>query len=91
MLTRLLRLIGVGEEILVRLDQAVLVFHRPGLLWLGLALLLPVGYFIVRRQRTNLATASPRLRRAEPHPAGSPRLARPGARRPLPSARLRDR
>jgi hypothetical protein len=64
MLTRLLRLIGVGDEILVRLDQAVLAFQRPGLLWVGLALLVPVGCFIVRRQRTNLATATPGLRAA---------------------------
>lgn len=64
MSTRLLRLIGVGDEILVRLDQAVLAFQRPGLLWVGLALLVPVGYFIVRRQRTNLATATPGLRAA---------------------------
>jgi len=64
MLTYLLRLIGVGDEILVRLDQAVLAFQRPGLLWVGLALWIPTGFFIVRRQRANLATASPRLRTA---------------------------
>ena len=51
MLTQLLRLIGVGDEILVRLDQTVLAFQRPELLWVGLALLIPIGFFIVRRQR----------------------------------------
>jgi hypothetical protein len=64
MLTRFLKLIGVGDDILVHLDQAVLAFQRPGLLWLGLALLVPVGYWVIRRQRANLATASPGLRNA---------------------------
>jgi hypothetical protein len=43
-LIRLLKLIGVGDEILARLDQAVLVFERPGLVWVGLALLVPAGW-----------------------------------------------
>ncbi len=63
MLIRILKLIGVGDEILARLDQAVLAFQRPGLLWVGLALLVPAGWLIIRRQRRNLATASPGLRR----------------------------
>jgi hypothetical protein len=62
MLTSLLRLIGVGDEILVRLDQASLAVQRPGLFWVGLVLLVPVGFFVIRRQRANLATASPALR-----------------------------
>jgi len=64
MLLRILKMIGVGDEILARLDQAVLAFQRPGLFWVGLALLLPAGWFIIRRQRRNLATASPALRAA---------------------------
>jgi hypothetical protein len=64
MLTQLLSWIGVGDEILVRLDQAVLAFQRPGILWVGIAVLVPVGLFVVRRQRSNLATASPGLRAA---------------------------
>ena len=64
MLTYLLRLIGVSDEILVHLDQAVLAFQRPELLWVGLALLIPIGFFIIRRQHANLATATPGLRTA---------------------------
>ncbi len=64
MLFRILKMIGVGDEILARLDQAVLAFQRPGLLWVGLALLVPAGWFIIRRQRRNLAAASPALRAA---------------------------
>jgi hypothetical protein len=62
MLLRILKVIGVGDEILARLDQSVLAFQRPGLLWVGLVLLVPAGWFIVRRQRRNLSTASPALR-----------------------------
>jgi hypothetical protein len=64
MLNRFLQLLGVGDEVLARLDYAVLAFHRPELLWVGLVLLVPAGWFIVRRQRRNLATASPALRAA---------------------------
>jgi hypothetical protein len=64
MLLRILKMIGVGDDILARLDQAVLAFQRPGLLWVGLTLLVPAGWFIIRRQRRNLATASPALRTA---------------------------
>jgi len=64
MLIRILKVIGVSDDMLARLDQTVLVFQRPGLLWVGLALLLPVGWFIIRRQRRNLFTASLALRAA---------------------------
>jgi hypothetical protein len=55
-------MLGAGDDILARLDQAVLAFQRPGLLWLGLALFVPAGWVVIRRQRLNLATASPALR-----------------------------
>ena len=64
MLKWFLKTVGVGDEFLVRLDQAVLAFQRPGLLWVGLALLIPVSYYVVRRQRRNLGTASAGLRAA---------------------------
>jgi hypothetical protein len=64
MLIRILQWLGVSDEILARLDHAVLAFQRPGLLWVGIALLVPAGWFIIRRQRRNLATASPALRAA---------------------------
>ena len=51
-----LRSIGVTDEVLQHLDKAVLDFQRPAVLWVGLALLIPVGYLIVTRQRENLNT-----------------------------------
>ena len=64
MLKWFLKTIGVADDLLVRLDQAVLAVQRPGLFWVGLALLLPVGWFIVRRQRQNLAGVPAALRGA---------------------------
>ncbi len=64
MLKWLLVTIGVGDEFLVRLDQVSASVQRPGLLWVGLALLVPVAVFIVRRHRRNLGTAPPMLRAA---------------------------
>lgn len=64
MLDWLLKTIGVTDDLLVRLDQAALAVQRPGLLWLGLALLVPVGWFIIRRQRQSLASTPPALRGA---------------------------
>jgi hypothetical protein len=59
----LLKLVGVSGEFLEHIDQATLAFQRPRLLWVGLALLAPVGYYIYRRQDRNL-TAVPRALRA---------------------------
>ena len=59
MLKWLLQTLGVGDEFLVRLDQATLAVQRPGVLYVGLALLVPVAVFIVRRQRRNLSSTPP--------------------------------
>jgi hypothetical protein len=64
MLTWLLKTLGVGDELLVRLDEARLTVQRPGMLWVGLALLLPVAYLIIQRQRRNLHGSPPALRLA---------------------------
>lgn len=64
MLKWFLYTVGVGDEFLVRLDKASLAVQRPGVLWVGLALLAPVSVFIVLRQRRNLSTTPPALRGA---------------------------
>ena len=62
MVELLLKLIGVTDELLEHLDQATLAFQHPKLLWAGLVLLAPAGYFIYRRQQHNLATVPRGLR-----------------------------
>lgn len=57
-----LKIIGASDEIRAHLDQATLQFERPLVWWLGLAMLVPLGWFIYRRQRNNLSTIPPRLR-----------------------------
>ena len=52
-----LKSIGVSEEILPHLGQAKLVLQRPLVLWVGLALLVPVGVLIYRRQLRSLNVA----------------------------------
>ena len=47
---------STDKEVLAHLDKAQLAFQRPGLLGLGLLLLIPVGYFIYRRQASNLGS-----------------------------------
>ena len=64
MIAWLLKTIGVGDDFVGHLDKVSLALQRPAVLWVGLALLMPVGWFIVRRQRENLPGASPGLRAA---------------------------
>jgi hypothetical protein len=58
----LLKLIGAGDSLATRLDQVQLMWTRPALLWLGLALMIPLSLFIVWRHRTSLAHISPAAR-----------------------------
>jgi len=51
-----LKSIGVTDEVMQHLDKAQLSFQRPAVLWIGLVLLIPIGYFIYTRQRKNLST-----------------------------------
>ena len=57
-----LKSIGVTDEVIQHLDKAQLAFQRPAVLWVGLALLIPVAYFIYTRQRNNLSTLATRFR-----------------------------
>ena len=65
MIAWLLHLIGASPDFLQHLNDVTLAFQHKRVLWIGFALLVPIGWYIVRRQRRNLATVSPRLWRAE--------------------------
>ena len=55
MLESLLRSIGVADEMVINISDAHVAFQRP--LWLyALLLVIPAGWFIYDRQRSNLAT-----------------------------------
>ena len=62
MLESLLKQIGVNDQIRAHLDHATLAVQRPLVLWLGLAIAAPIAWYVYRRQREALSTASPRLR-----------------------------
>ena len=62
MLEWLLRQIHASDQIRAHFDRATLEVQRPGLLWAGLALAVPISWFVYHRQRTSLSTVSPRLR-----------------------------
>lgn len=50
----LLKSIGVGGDITSRVDDLQWMLARPMAAWIGLALLVPVTWFIIRRHRRNL-------------------------------------
>ena len=64
MLKWLLKTIRVNDELVTHLDSAQFAVQRPAWLVLGLVLLVPAAYFIVRRQRTHLASTPRSLRAA---------------------------
>lgn len=64
MVAWLLHLIGASPDFLQHLEDVSLAFQHKKVLWIGFMLLVPVGWYIVRRQRENLATVAPRLRLA---------------------------
>lgn len=63
MIDRVLQSIGVRSEIIESLGQAELHWARPALFWVGLVLMIPAGYLIVRRHNRNLSHISPTLRK----------------------------
>lgn len=58
----ILHSLGIGDEISSSIGQAQLIWARPVILWVGLILLVPIAYFIIRRQRKNLPHVSVGLR-----------------------------
>jgi hypothetical protein len=62
MLSWFLKLLGISSEITQHVNDASFALQRPSVLWLGLLLIVPAGYFIYRRQQANLVTAPPALR-----------------------------
>jgi hypothetical protein len=58
----LLRFLGQSDEVASNFSHAELRWGHGELMVIGLILLVPVGWFIVRRQRQNLAHISPRAR-----------------------------
>ena len=64
LLARLARAAGVGHELASRIDAVEWHWARPWVLWTGLALLVPVGWWICRRHAERLPWLSPRLRQA---------------------------
>lgn len=64
MMEALLRSIGVTDEVASHLDHVTPQVQYPAWLWLGLLLLVPIGWFIYHRQRHNLASVPPALRAA---------------------------
>jgi hypothetical protein len=62
MIQSLLQSIGVTDDIRAHLEHVTLEVQRPAWLWLGLVLLVPIAWFVYRRQRANLATVPPALR-----------------------------
>ena len=57
-----LRAIGVSEGIAGRLNEANWLWARPAVFWIGLLLLVPLAWFVIRRHRANLPHVAPRMR-----------------------------
>jgi hypothetical protein len=60
----LARSLGIGHEMASRIDRAEWQWERPGVLVVGLLLLVPAGWWIVRRHRERMPWLSRRARRA---------------------------
>jgi hypothetical protein len=59
-----LRLIGISDDFVHPKGEVHLFFHHPWVLFVGFALLIPVGYLIITRQQRNLYSAPPALKAA---------------------------
>ena len=59
----LARTAGIGHELATRIDRVEWHWARPAALWIGLALLVPLGMWIARRHAARMPWLSPRLRR----------------------------
>jgi hypothetical protein len=58
----LLRAVGIGHEFTARIDSLEWRWARPDLLAAGILLLVPIGWWIIRRHRARMPWLSPRLR-----------------------------
>src|SRR5262245_28192762 len=58
----LLRTLGLSDDMVAHLHEVKLAVHHDKIFWAGLALLLPVSYFIYRRQHHNLRNLPTALR-----------------------------
>lgn len=63
LLAWLARFAGVGHELASRIEAAEWHWSRPWIAWVGFALLVPAGWWIVRRHARRLPWLDPRLRR----------------------------
>ena len=61
MLSWLLRQLNVTGDLINHLDQAVFAFHTTWVLWVGVPLLIPIGWFIYTWQRRHLPGTPPSL------------------------------
>ena len=59
----LARSAGIGHELSTRIDRVEWHWARPAALWIGLALLVPVGVWIARRHASRMPWLSPGIRR----------------------------
>jgi hypothetical protein len=59
----LARSAGIGHELATRIDRVEWHWARPAALWIGLALLVPVGVWIARRHASRMPWLSPGMRR----------------------------
>ena len=64
MIAWLLKILGISDEVAGNFGQAELRWGHGELAAIGLALLVPTAWFIVRRQRRNLPHVAPRARQA---------------------------
>jgi hypothetical protein len=64
MIEWLLKTVGLSDEMVAHLHQVTLAVHHEKVLWVGLVILVPVSYYIYRRQRQNLGNTPGWLRLA---------------------------
>jgi len=62
-LAAIARAAGIGDELATRIDRVEWHWARPAVLWIGLALLVPLGIWIARRHATRMPWLTPGLRR----------------------------
>jgi hypothetical protein len=60
----LLRTLGLSDDMVAHLHEVKLAVHHEKIFWAGLALLVPISYFVYRRQQHNLRNVPAGLRLA---------------------------